>query len=276
MTHIRKLVIIWIVSIPFSLNAQVNKIDHFFASSSKAEALFNLFKTKFELPVEWDYKTYGNFSSGAVTLGNIAFEFVNYKDVGKTKFEGIALLPQQSVEEIMKILDDAKVNHDTIEPNTYVMSNGNIAGWSNMGVKNILPEEITLFIYDYKNRQELSQSIKKTQDSLINKKGGPLGVVLLKEIVIGSNKWSLHKNELIKLPGINLNDNNLYGFREGPSIRLVNSNNNGIEKIIIKVHSVEIAKKYLKSQNLLGNSTRNSVFIDSTSIDGLSIEFTEE
>lgn len=276
MTALRKLVFIWIVVIPVSLNAQVIKIDHFFASSAIAENLFILFKTKFELPVEWDYKTYGGFSSGAVTLGNTALEFVNYKDVSKTKFEGIALLPQQSVEEIIKLLDDVSIKHDTIESNTYKMSNGSMAGWSNMGLNELLPEEITLFIYDYKNRQELLQSIKKTQDSLKNKKGGPLGIVSLKEIVIGSNKSSLHKNQLIKLPGINLDDNNLFGFTDGPSIRLVNSNNNGIEKIIIKVHSVDLVKKYLTSQNLMGSFTKNSVFIDTAAIDGLVIEFTDQ
>jgi len=272
MTALRKIIFILISFTPVFLTAQVIKIDHFFASSKKAEALFTLFKTKFELPVDWDYKTYGNFSSGAVNLGNIAFEFVNHTEVVKTNFDGIALLPQQTVEEIMKLLDDANLKHDSIEPNTYLMSNGKIAGWSNMGLKNILPEEISFFIYDYKNREELSQSVKKTHDSLENNKGGPLGIVGLVEIVIGTNQWALHKSQLIKLPGTILSDNNLFGFKEGPSIRLVNADINGIEKIIIKVHSVELAKKHLKSQSLLGNSTKNSVFIDPAAIDGLLIE----
>jgi len=276
MKYMRKLIFNYFLFLSVSVNAQVHKIDHFFASSPKADTLFNLFKSKFELPIEWDYKTYGNFSSGAVTLGNVAFEFVNSKGVSKTKFEGIALLPQQTVEEISIMLDDAKVNHDTIEPNTYMMSNGSIAGWSNMGLKSLLPEDISFFIYDYKNRSELAQSIKKTHDSLKSKNGGPLGIVLLKEIVIGSNKWSSYKNELRKLPGVNLRDNDLFIFKEGPSIRLVNSNNNGIEKIIIKVHSVDTAKKYLKSQNLMGDSTKNSVFINTAAIYGLLIEFTDQ
>jgi hypothetical protein len=276
MEHMRKLIFSCLLFISVSGNAQVHKIDHFFASSPKADTLFNLFKSKFELPIEWDYKTYGNFSSGAVTLGNVAFEFVNSKGVSKTKFEGIALLPQQTVEEISIMLDNAKVNHDTIEPNTYMMGNGSIAGWSNMGLKSLLPDDISFFIYDYKNRLQLTQSIKKTHDSLTSKNGGPLGIVSLKEIVIGSNKSSSYKNELGKLPGVNLSDNDLFIFAEGPSIRLVNSNSNGIEKIIIKVHSIDIAKKYLKSQNLIGDSTKNSVFINTAVIYGLLIEFTEQ
>jgi len=271
----KKFILLGLIFLASSLKAQINKVDHFFASSPKAETLFNLFKNKFGLPVDWDYKAWGDFSSGAVTLGNIAFEFVYYKGVSKTTFEGIALEPQQSVEEIKIILDDAKIVHDTIEPNTYVMKNGKLGGWSNMGLKNLLPSEAGLFICDYKNREQISLYRKKSADTLKNNNGGPLGVSFLKEIVIGSTNFSLNKKELARLPGIKANKDNVYSFNDGPSIRLINSNINGFEKIVIKVSSLENAKKYLKSQNLLGNSTANSVFIDTNSTDGLIIELTD-
>jgi len=256
--------------------AQINNIDHFFASSPNAERLFNLFKTKFGLPVDWDYKTYGDFSSGAVTLGNTTFEFVSFKDIRETKFQGIALLPRQSVENFTGLLDEAKVIHDTIESNTYVMQNGNIAGWSNMGLKNILPDGISLFVYDYKNREELIKAIKKSTDSLKLRNGGPLGVVSLKEIVVLSSDFPLHKSELLKLPGVILKNDNLFGFKEGASIRLQKSGTNGIEKIIIKVNSLAKAKNYLDSQNLLGSSTKASVFIKPKATEGLIIELTDQ
>lgn len=260
----------------FNANAQINKIDHFYLSSPKADTLFNLFTNKLGLPTDWDYKSWGDFSSGAVSLGNVAFEFVFYNGVTKTSFDGIALEPKQSVEEIIEVLNNAKVMHDTIVANTFVMSNGKIGGWSNMSFKNLLPDEAGLFICDYKNREQISLYRKKSSDTLKSNNGGPLGVLSLKEIVIGSTNFSMHKNELVKLPGINSNKDNVYSFKEGPSIRLTNSTTNGFEKIVIKVRSVDQARKYLKSQNLIGKSSKNSVYIDQKAIDGLIIELIDK
>src|SRR5687768_4762836 len=112
----KKYILLGLIFLATSLSAQINKIDHFLASSPKAETLFNLFKNKLELPVDWDYKTWGDFSSGAVTLGNVAFEFVYYKGVTKTTFDGVALEPKQTVEEIKNMLDEVKIMHDSIQP----------------------------------------------------------------------------------------------------------------------------------------------------------------
>ena len=59
--------------------AQVTKIEHFFASSPKPEKLFQFFSKELELPVLWDYQSWGDFASGGVTLGNVAFELVTLR-----------------------------------------------------------------------------------------------------------------------------------------------------------------------------------------------------
>jgi hypothetical protein len=272
----KKIFLLPVLFFSISLNAQINKIDHFFMSSPKAEALFNLFTAKFGLPQVWDYKHWGGFSSGAVSLGNVALEFVNYKGATKTKFEGIALEPHQPAEEILKILDDVKVMHDTIEPTISVISNGMTVSWANMSLKNLLPGEAWLFICDYKNREKILLNSKRSADSLRDKKGGPLGVISLKEIVIGSTNFSFHKTELAKLPGIKPGKNDVFNFKQGPSLQLKKSNTNGIEKIVVKVYSIEIAKAWLRSQNILGRSYQNIVSIDPQALGGLVVELTDK
>ncbi len=264
---------ILLLSIPVS--AQVTRIDHFFAGSQKAESLFTFFKNDLKLPVAWKYQSWGDFASGAVWLGNVAFEFVTYDGVTKTAFEGIALEPRQSVEEFMVQLDQAQVLHDTIQPNTFTMKNGKVVGWSNLGLRNLLPDTIGFFICDYKNREEIAASSKKASDSLANRHGGPLGVVLLKEIVVSSNNVSRHITELAKLPGIKKQNDTLFGFQDGASLRLQTSDTEGVEKIVIKVHSLAMAKQYLKSHNLLGTSSGHGVVLDSKAIDGLLVELVE-
>lgn len=259
-----------------ALNAQVTKVEHFYLSSTRADSLFRLFNTNLGMPVVWDYQTWGEFSSGGVSLGNVVFEFVSYQGVTETKFEGIALEPKQSVEEFIEILDANKVSHDTIESNTYVLKDGTIDGWSTLTLRNILPEEAGIFICDYKRRDQVFNNRQASADSLKNNNGGPLGILLLKEIVIGSTDDACCSLELAKLPGIKKSKSNTFGFEQGPSLRIVKSNINGIEKIVLKVHSLKVAKKYLKSKGLLGPGSISSIFIDPGGVDGLLIELTEK
>lgn len=265
-----------VILICATLNAQVTKVEHFFVSSPKAGSLFRLFNTKLGIPIVWDYQTWGEFSSGGISFGNVAFEFVNYQGIAKTKFDGIALEPKQSVEEFIKILDASKVSHDTIEANTYVSKDGSVGGWSTLNLKNLLPDEAGIFICDYKRRDQVSKNRKLSADSLKNNNGGPLGILFLKEIVIGSANYAYHNLELAKLPGIKQNIAGLFSFLEGPSLRLKVSATNNIEKIVLKVHSLEAAKKYLKSKGLLGSTSIHSIFIDPNSVDGLLFELTDK
>lgn len=256
--------------------AQINKVEHFFVTSPEADALFSLFNTKLGTPIVWDYQNWGEFESGGVSFGNVVFEFVNYKGVSKTKFEGMALEPKQSIEVFIKLLDSLHIQHDTIESNTYVSKDGSVGGWSNLNLRNLLPDEAGLFICDYKRRKEVYENRKASSDSLKSSNGGPVGIIYLKEIVIGATNYLLHKGELLKLPGISEGPNDLFNFKEGPAIRLKRSEANGIEKIVLKVHSLNTAKQYLTSKSLLGKSSANSIYINERAIDGLQIELIDE
>ena len=94
--------------------AQINKIDHFFISSPQSKDLYTLFTTEFNLPVVWNYQTWGSFSSGGVSLGNVAFEFVQDGPDQITVYHGIALEPKQTAAEIVPILDSADISHGPV------------------------------------------------------------------------------------------------------------------------------------------------------------------
>ncbi len=155
------------------------------------------------------------------------------------------------------------------------MKDGSIGGWSNMNLKNLLPEEAGIFICDYKKRDAILKNRRQAADSLKNKNGGPLGILYLKEIVIGSSNEPFHSLALAKLPGIKKTSNDLFSFNEGPSLRLKNSKINGIEKIVVKVKSIKKARTFLVENNLLGAATTTSIYIDPKVLDGLIIELTD-
>lgn len=254
---------------------QVNKIEHFFASSPKADKLFEFFSRELALPVLWNYQTWGDFSSGGLTLGNVAFEFVNYKGADTTSFNGIALEPRHHMEEFVKELDKLGIAHDSIDnSNASKDSSGALRGWSTLEFKGMLSAEANLFVCDYKNRQGVADNRNQGSDKLKERNGGSLGVMFLKEIVVGATEPKKYEQQLQKFPDVKKN-NDKYSFREGPALRLQQAGKNGILKIVIAVRSLKNAKAFLESKKLLGKVTAKSVFILPGSVDGLQIELVE-
>lgn len=272
----RKYFITYFLFISIIVDAQVNRIDHFFVSSPKAEKLFKLFKEELGLPVAWNYRKYGTYSTGAVDLGNVAFEFVSFDSLTITKFNAIAIEPLQSAKEFMLLLDKNQISHDSIEVNTFTKKNGSVGGWSIINLRDLLPEEAGLFIYDYYDRKEADLAIRSTAAELLKNKGGPLGVILLKEIVVKSVDLTKNKMKLATLPGVSNTMSNVFSFNSGPSIRLVSSKTSGIEKIVILVNSLRNTKNYLAAKKLLGNFSKNSIYMNSNEVEGLIIEFVEK
>lgn len=257
--------------------AQVKKIEHFFASSPKAKQLFHFFSKELELPVVWKYQSWGDFASGGVTLGNVAFELVMFKGADTTSFNGIALEPLHSIEEFEKELDQLGIAHDTIDnSNVSKDSTGVLNGWSLFTPKDLLPNEANLFVCDYKKKQRVANSRKKVADQLKEIKGGGLGVLYLKEIVVSTTDFKKYDEQFAKLPGVKKEQSGLFSFSEGPGLRLQQDAKNWIPKIVIVVKSLKNAKAFLESKKLLGKVNANSVFILPEAMDGLQIELVEQ
>ena len=257
--------------------SQVNKIEHFFASSPKAERLFQFFSQELELPVVWKYQSWGDFASGGVTLGNVAFELVTFKGADTTSFNGIALEPTYHMEEFQKDLDKVGIAHDTIDnSNVSTDSSGTLRGWSLFTPKDLLPTEANLFVCDYKERQRIIDNRKKASDKLLVTNGAGLGVVSLKEIVVSTTDFKKYDEQFAKLPGVKKVKNGLFSFSDGPDLRLQADGKNYIPKIVIKVHSLKKAKEFLERKKILGKVNTYSIFILPEAIDGLQIELVEK
>lgn len=257
------------------VHAQVSKIEHFFVSSPQAEKLFQIFSNELQLPVLWKYQSWGDFASGGVTLGNVAFEFVNYKGADSTSFNGIALEPVDSMEELEKEFDKLGIAHDTIDnSNVSKDSTGKITGWSLFTPKDVLPFEANLFVCDYKERQRVADNRKKGADKLKEMNGGGLGVVLLKEIVIGVTDMNKYAQQLQKFPDIKRSGNQFF-FKDGPALHLQMAAKNGTIKIVIIVNSLQTARSFLEAKKMLGKVRNGSIFISPAAIDGLQIELVE-
>jgi len=256
------------------IKAQINQIDHIYAVAPIPDKSFFFFTKELGLPVVWDSKVNGQYASFSVWLGNVYLEFVSEDSTKNAQFEGIGLEPLQSIKDILPVLDENKVSHRNPEEGI---------GWTAIDLLNIFPPEIDFYIIDYNNKKRTDLNRSVANDSLENIKGGPLGVMFLKEIVIASNNFSTCKAALNRIPGIKTSGDDLFSFNKGPSIKLVNytndatqSSDTGIIKIVIRVRSVDTAMHYLGSKKILGKSSKDSVYIDPASVNGLLVELVDK
>lgn len=253
---------------------QVTKIEHFYLTSPKAEALYNLFHSELGLPVVWRYQSWGSFESGGLSLANVVLEFVSQSG-GATTFSGIALEPQQHMEDFLVMVDDARIKHGKIQNTVFLNKDGQLDGWSTLSLKGLLPEEANLFVCDYKRRQEVAENRATAASELENKKGGALGIMGLREIVVASPNYATYIQSFSSLRGVKKAESNLFRFEQGPAIRIIQSDKNQIQGIVIQVSSVQKAESALQSRGLDERSSTQELFINRKKIEGLQVQLVE-
>ncbi len=256
-------------------------VDHFFATSPDAEALFELFRGTLELPVAWPFRRYGDFASGAVSVGNTALEFATWEvpagEVLKTEWSMLAFEPAGDTEAAVAELDRRGIPHSEPDVNTYRDASGKVlVGWTNTGLTAAGLSE-AVFICDYEERQEVAASRKAKSEELVRRKGGPLGVHGLKEIVIGVKDLDAARRDwrmLIDDPGQESAD--VFRFGGGPSVRIVRAERPGIREIVLRVDSLERAREFLARRQMLGGAAGTGVAIAPGAIGGLSVSLAGE
>jgi len=250
-----------ILSTSFNANAQFDTIEHLNLSSPKAEELFTFFKNDLGLTINWDYLVWSDdFASGGISFANVPVEIQVSKGTIKTSFMGICLEPHESLEQILPVLDSTNILFDNFRPFISTLQDGTKETTLEiMNIRNVLPTDINFIICDFKHRDQVHRNREEAYNLLKINNGGNLGVILLKEVVIGCRHLSSCINEPSKLPGIKMADNNWFSFRSGPDMRITYSFTEGILRIVVQVNSLVSAKEYLKSRNILGDSTKNVI-----------------
>lgn len=203
--------------------AQINRIDHLLISSPESKKLFTVFGQDFGLPVVWPFATWGSFSSGSVSLGNVVLEFVSDAPDQKQIYHGIALEPVQTAEKAALMLDSARISHGP--PNNFPLILGEgkqDQGWTTMYLNQMLPESVKLFLCDYHDREHTISLQNAATARLNSGEGGLLGIEQVAEITIGCPETEDYTKELSKIPGIR-KDGDLFTFTAGPGLRLIRS-----------------------------------------------------
>jgi hypothetical protein len=106
--------------------------------------------------------------------------------------------------------------------------------------------------------------------------GGPLGVIDVKEVIIGAVDVEMARRLWQRLldptPSAT---SNTWPIGTGPAVRLVPASENRVQALLIRVASLERAKAFLREKQLLGADAAGQVTIDPSKIGGLDLRLLE-
>ena len=257
----------------------VTKVEHFYLVSDDAETLYRFFRDEFQLPVVWAFNSYGDFASGGLTLGNVALEFVSEKGERRTtgtEFKGIALEPAGDADAAVAELKRRGILHGELEADTLIENGQARVGWVTVDLK-IPPAGAYIFLCDYKQRDEVAGRRRRASNELAARGGGPLGITSVREITIGvtsvddaSGKW----RKLLDWEPKGAEP--VFAFGDGPKVRLVEAEKEGIQRIVVGVKSTQQAMQFLTDRGTLGEATQGQIVIRPAAVGGLKIVLVEE
>ncbi len=247
----------------------VTQIDHIVFMPEKPVEFFKFLSEELQLPVAWDYKNYGDFSCGGVSIGDVNIEsYYNPNDSITTKsiITGIAFEPAISTEQLSQELSNKNIKHFVL-PEYEEM-------WTNIILSDMLPGS-QIFSCEYHFPKEAINYRRIEQKEKLEKvNGGSLGIEYVSEITIGVTDLEeyLYKWNKLLYP-IESNKKNSFIFKNGLKIKLVNSDMNCIQSIRFKVKSIDKVISYLTNNEMIGESNKNFVSTNPDKFFGVLFEF---
>jgi hypothetical protein len=111
---------------------------------------------------------------------------------------------------------------------------------------------------------------------LVNSGGGPLGVVDVKEVIIGAVDVDMARRLWQKLLDPTPSAmSNTWQIGTGPAVRLVPADENRVQALVIRVASLERARAFLREKQLLVIDAAGQVTIDPSKLGGLDLRLVE-
>lgn len=253
----------------------VRQVDHILIASSHAKELFSLLSDTFQFPVAWPMSHYGNFASGGVAVGNVNLEIIKDSEVAagsaKSRWTGIALEPEPLRISVAE-LDARGILHGTPVP---FRSGFSTTRWTTVSLPDVSSDNAQFFLCHYED--DLPSRRRRLLEQLRSRNGGPLSVNSIREIVLGARDVKQKQAHWQKLLNpIQESSQVAWSVGDGPAIRLIQADKDGIRGLVVSVKSLDRARNFLKEQGLLGAEQPGNLTVVGSLLQGLNITLVEE
>jgi hypothetical protein len=262
----------------------VKQVDHIMLDSENPRELFDFFAQELKLPVVWPYQEYGNAASGGVFAGNVNLEPILFRRKHETlttssKIIGLAFEASRPTEEILEELGRRKIFYFPPETMRLGSEDSKMKIATNTVLQKLLPGSF-VFICEYHIYQafntDLARMRKKWKNDLAKNDGGPLGIVSVSEIKIKTkNKAEALKNWQNLLRPNACFRGECLDLGEGPSLCFLDSDQDCLYSLKIKVKSLEQACRFLSGKGFMEAKDKQTVTTKPDKSFGILFEFTE-
>lgn len=225
----------------------VTRVDHVFVPLVDAAKAHTFLTQTLKLPVAWSYKDYGAFSSGGSVLGNINLEVIEssrtvsaLSATRPARIKGIAFEPSGSADgHLLNDMDRRAIAHSPL------MS---FPDWTNVLLVDVIdagaPDSASIiFLCDY--HRPAARDVAARHAAMSQAQGGLLGVIDAEEIVIGSPDPSSATSRWQRILDPLDQDAGAWTVGNGPAIRIEKAPEDAVERLVLRVASLEIAAAHL-------------------------------
>jgi hypothetical protein len=268
--------------------APVQYIDHIMIRSDDPDELFALFSKTFQLPIAWPLAERGRVVSGGIGFGNVNIEAIMFpgqiNDPTPTHLVGLALKPL-SLGESLRELERRGITYGAPRPFISVGPNGARAtSFTNVTLKQLSDADrpgaatVQVFLSEY-NPMYVDAVARRSRlrAELAARRGGPLGLVRVQEVIIGTVdlRGANRTWQMLVAPAPSA-DVNLWRIGDGPAVRLVQAERDMIQGLVLAVADLPTARDFLVTSGFLGASSETELVIAPSKIRGLNIRLVSE
>lgn len=256
----------------------VRQIDHVLIESAEPESLFSLLSETFQLPVVWPMSDYGRFASGGVAAGNVNLEVIRAPAAraggARSRWAGFALEPEPLVASLAE-LQARGISHGAPAPFTSKGPDGSaITLWTTVGLPSVSHDAAPVFLCEY--AFDVPARRRQSLEELRVRRGGPLSIRSVREIVLGSTdvrdlqaRWqALLAPRQPSPPGV-------WALGAGPAVRVAAAPQTGVRGLVVTVDSLPEARRFLAERGLLGEARQDQLVLNGPDLTGLNITLVE-
>jgi hypothetical protein len=268
--------------------APIQYIDHIMIRSDDPNELFALFSQTLQLPIAWPLADRGGVVSGGVGFGNVNIEAIRFpgqiNDPTPTHLVGLALKPL-SLGQSLRELERRGIEYGVPRPFVTVSPNGvRTTSFTNVTLPQLSdadqPGDATMQVFLSEYNPVYVDAVARRarlREELAARRGGPLGLVRVQEVIIGAVDVGEANRTWGKLVApAQPSDVDLWRIGDGPSVRLVQAERDMIQGLILAVAALPPARDFLEAEGLLGFRSETELVIAPARIGGLTIRLVSE
>ena len=264
----------------------IRQIDHIMIRTGDPRELYAFFAETLRLPTAWPMTSpRAGVMTGGVGFGNVNVEAIQVP--GQTdprpRLVGFAFEPSALDESLIELNRRGLASGER-RPLVATEPDGSTRTlWTNVTLRQFSDSDnpadatIHIFLSEYSpSYVNVVERRARLRSQLAGSRGGPLGVVDVKEVIIGAVDLDVARRLWQKLldptPSAT---SNTWQIGSGPAVRLVPANENRIQALLIRVASLERAKTFLRDRQLLGADAAGHVTIDPSKVGGLDLRLVD-